>query len=298
VPAGQLGSREWDGLQEALSWLQKTSISISRNYDLSVDSVNSEARKHLAAVETFENAFAASGMQLFPEARDRIGFFHLFVTYWRDAAAECAALGLGGDISCPYYGRHIELPEAVIMATKWFDTAEKLTPKVDVMQLLKLQDDGYRHINAVEACRSSWPQARVSSIERRFVKWMMLAAKWDHMEALIALDRAKEKKKDVATVELFTRQLERARESLKETSHAFFVLKMDKRVRKADMLKKRTCYHCGKTGPLSQKSFAYCGGCRHSGVARIDLPRYCSEACQRAHWAAGHKDECPCAKDL
>ena len=44
------------------------------------------------------------------------------------------------------------------------------------MQLLKLQDDGYRHINAVEACRSSWPQARVSSIERRFVKWMMLAA--------------------------------------------------------------------------------------------------------------------------
>ena len=127
VPAGQLGPREWDGLQDALNWLKKTSMSISRNYDLSIDSVNSEARKHLAAVETFENAFAASGMPLFPEARERIGFFHLFVTYWRDAAAECAALGLGGDISCAYYGEHIELPEKVILARKWFETAVKLT---------------------------------------------------------------------------------------------------------------------------------------------------------------------------
>ena len=59
-----------------------------------------------------------------------------------------------------------------------------------------------------------------------------------------------------------------------------------------------TCSYCGTTNPLSQVSFAYCGGCRHSGIARIDLPRYCSEACQRAHWHAGHKDECPCAKDL
>ena len=37
------------------------------------------------------------------------------------------------------------------------------------------------------------------------------------------------------------------------------------------------------------------GGCRDSGVARVDWSRYCSEACQRAHWLAGHKDECPCA---
>ena len=29
-----------------------------------------------------------------------------------------------------------------------------------------------------------------------------------------------------------------------------------------------------------------------------DWARYCSEACQHAHWAAGHKDECPCARDL
>ena len=60
----------------------------------------------------------------------------------------------------------------------------------------------------------------------------------------------------------------------------------------------KACSYCGTTGPLSQVSFAYCGGCRDSRVAREDRPRYCSEACQRAHWAAGHKDECPCAKDL
>ena len=75
-------------------------------------------------------------------------------------------------------------------------------------------------------------------------------------------------------------------------------MKKERLARKADMLKKRTCSHCGKTRHRSQISFAYCGGCRHAGVARIDLPRYCSEACQRAHWAAGHKDECPCAKGL
>ena len=48
---------------------------------------------------------------------------------------------------------------------------------------------------------------------------------------------------------------------------------MERRKRKADMLKKRTCSHCGKTGPLSRPSFAYCGGCRHPSVARADLPR-------------------------
>ena len=129
VPAGQLGEREWDGLHAALNWLKKTSVDVSpsRNYDLSIDSVNSEARKHLAAVETFENAFAASGLQLHPEARDRIGFFHIFVKYWRDAAANAAALGLGGDISCAYYGQHIELPEEVMVARKWFETAVRLT---------------------------------------------------------------------------------------------------------------------------------------------------------------------------
>ena len=49
---------------------------------------------------------------------------------------------------------------------------------------------------------------------------------------------------------------------------------------------KRTCAVCGETAPLSSHAFAYCGGCRHASIPRVDRPRYCSEACQRAHWAA------------
>ena len=32
-------------------------------------------------------------------------------------------------------------------------------------------------------------------------------------------------------------------------------------------------------------------------LARDDRPRYCSVECQRAHWHAGHKDECPCVDE-
>ena len=58
-------------------------------------------------------------------------------------------------------------------------------------------------------------------------------------------------------------------------------------------LRKRTCCVCAKTVPLSSHAFAYCGGCRHASIRRVDRPRYCSEACQRAHWLAGHMHFCP-----
>ena len=84
-------------------------------------------------------------------------------------------------------------------------------------------------------------------------------------------------------------------ETQAETQAALTRLEKQQAAFRAIMLKKRTCSHCGRTGPLSQRSFAYCGGCRQPGVAREHWSRYCSEACQRAHWAAGHQDECPCA---
>ena len=65
------------------------------------------------------------------------------------------------------------------------------------------------------------------------------------------------------------------------------------RRRRAILLKKRTCSMCGKTAPNSKPAFEYCGGCRHATIPRADRPRYCSEACQRAHWLAGHMHECP-----
>ena len=58
-------------------------------------------------------------------------------------------------------------------------------------------------------------------------------------------------------------------------------------------LRKRTCCVCAKTVPLTSHAFAYCGGCRHASIRRVDRPRYCSEACQRAHWLAGHMHFCP-----
>ena len=62
---------------------------------------------------------------------------------------------------------------------------------------------------------------------------------------------------------------------------------------RAKQLKKRTCSMCGQTAPNSSHAFAYCGGCRHASIPHVDRPRYCSEACQRAHWLAGHMHECP-----
>ena len=67
--------------------------------------------------------------------------------------------------------------------------------------------------------------------------------------------------------------------------------------RQAILLKKRTCSMCGKTAPNSSRAFAYCGGCRHASIPRVDRPRFCSEACQRAHWLAGHVHECPRAHE-
>ena len=100
VPAGQLGKRELDGLRDALEWLRLTSMEIAEDGGPSMDSVNREARKHLAAVETCENAFAASGLQLHPEARDRIGMFHVFVKYWRGAAADAGAAAAEKEHCC------------------------------------------------------------------------------------------------------------------------------------------------------------------------------------------------------
>ena len=58
-------------------------------------------------------------------------------------------------------------------------------------------------------------------------------------------------------------------------------------------IKKRRCSVCGISAPYSSRAFDYCGGCRHASIPHVDRPRYCSEACQRAHWAAGHMHECP-----
>ena len=291
---------------EALDWLDGTvRLCETRECALSLDTLTKVGFKHLVAFETCANYVATNGClkptcaggseipweklisaptlaqlkRLMDQGEAMIVPLRQWIGRWRAAAAEAETLGLGRDISYKYWQKNVELPEVVIRAIKWFDTAERLAQAVDVSRLMKFATDGRRHIEAVRACLSI-PKFRRWSIQRSFVKWSLLVVRW--------VDQAQqaegpESPDDSTTLEIIT---------------LYERMKMERRAKKADRLKKRTCSHCGKKAPLSQLSFAYCGGCRHSGVAREHWTRYCSEACQSAHWAAGHKDECPCAKDL
>ena len=113
----------------------------------------------------------------------------------------------------------------------------------------------------------------------------------------ILADTLKNRDADTVRIEFFSQKEKETRENLRNGTAAVLRMKNRRRAIRANMIRKRTCSMCGKTAPNSSPSFAYCGGCRNSGVARIDLPRYCSEACQHAHWLAGHKDECPCVHE-
>jgi len=264
--------------EEAVGWLDEAEQSCEAGECvLSLDALISVGTKHLVVLEKFESVIASNPLGLKPSVP--VAPLRQWIGRWRAAAAEAETLGLGRDISYKYWQKNIELPEVVIRATKWFDTAERLAQAVDVSRLMKFATDGRRHIEAVRACLSI-PKFRRWSIQRSFVKWSLLVVRW--------VDQAQqaegpESPDDSTTMEIIT---------------LYERMKMERRAKKADRLKKRTCSHCGKKAPLSQLSFAYCGGCRHSGITREHWTRYCSEACQRAHWHAGHKDECPCAKDL
>ena len=284
---------------EAMEWLDKAeqSCEAREQCGISLHWLITDGSKHLVSLEMCESVVVSNppGVTVTPL---QAGLTKLtkWLERWGAAAAEAAALGLSRDTSYGYWQHNIELPEEVTEATRWFDTAEKLAKAVDTSRLVKFASDGERHIWAVEACRSSWPQFRHWSIQRSFVKWNMLLAEWCELVASTASDQVQAERPDVATMDLITQQLDRAVDCLGD-ARAEKKKKMERRIRKADMLKKRTCSYCGTTNPLSQVSFAYCGGCRHSVVDRIHWARYCSVECQRAHWLAGHKDECPCVRN-
>jgi len=248
--------------------------------------------KHLVALEICESVVASNEPVSGLTVSVPVGLMRFWIGRWRAAADEAEDLGLGSNIPYRYWQKNIELPEEIIRAAKWFGTAEKLAKAVDTSRLVKFAKDGGRHIAAVDACRSSWPRFRHRPIHQSFVKWNVMLVEWCELVELTASELVQPQSPDaVATMELITQQLDRVRDGLGEA--IVEEVKMVRRKRKADMRKKRTCSHCGKTGPLSEVSFAYCGGCRNSGVARKHWMRYCSEACQRAHWHAGHKDVCP-----
>ena len=52
-------------------------------------------------------------------------------------------------------------------------------------------------------------------------------------------------------------------------------------------IRRRICTCCLKQVALTEPRYLVCGGCGEA--------RYCSEACQRAHWAE-HQKECPAGR--
>ena len=275
-------------MEDAGAWLARVEAG---ECDLPLDELISSGAKHLFILETCASCVGSSDSSHQLSVSKCMDPIANWIGRWEAAAVEAESLGLGRDISYKYWQKNIELPEVFTRATKWFVTAQKLAEAVDTQRLRKFITDGERHADAVEACWSSWPQARRLSIEQCVVEWHVLLSQWLQV---VFPNRA-----DLPTKEPISQQLKkRSHDGLNGPAGMYEEMKKERRARRADMRKKRTCSYCGKTGPPSQVSFAYCGGCRHSRVARVHWTRYCSEACQRAHWHASHKDECPCAKDL
>ena len=288
---------DMDAVRHALGWARDVEKACETGVcSVSMDVLIVAGVRHLMNVDACEKVEVSPGIRLrLPDAaRERASALHQWIGRWRAAADKAEKLGLGRNIPCDYWQQNIQLPEALVVARKWFETAQKLAVSnaMDTTRLIKLISDAGHHVAAVAECRSSWPQARRLSIECRFHMWGLLVAHWAHRARLLALENA-QKRNDVKNIKIRYQEFLNTCDNIKHCEDVIFQSKKKRRAIRAKMRKKRTCSHCGKTGPLSEISFAYCGGCRNSGVARKHWMRYCSEACQRAHWHAGHKDVCP-----
>ena len=170
------------------------------------------------------------------------------------------------------------LPEALTEAAKWFRTARGLAvivrgdsgaaPLARTQTLGHLASMGRQQIQGVLAMQSSYPPGSLVTITRRLLKWRYEISCWD-------------------AARLGTTQYQ------DEACQQIKTFKPTWLEHRAKQRKKRTCSMCGKTAPNSSRAFDYCGGCRDPSIPRVDRPRYCSEECQRAHWLAGHMNECP-----
>ena len=296
--------------KNAVRWVVKIATAINaKDCDETLDSLISLGSQHLIAMRA-----DASMPSLKP-----IETLEALLRKWRVATAEATALGLDGGISSSAYQRDIQLPKELVVARKWFETVERVIDAGDPgpERLAKLMQAAQYHLDAVEACRSSWPQARRMSIERRASYWRFLLAQWAHSEASAVFATVRAAQLDaiaqqnanptVANYEVAAQAAqacEGAREVLAEAILALGtgrkLLRTEEQLRlqvQKKQREKRTCSMCGKTVPNYFRSFFYCGGCRQPSVAREYWTRYCSVECQRAHWAAGHKDKCPCARE-
>ena len=196
-----------------------------------------------------------------------------------------------------------ELPEAFTVATKRFRTLRELAdmvrgdsvsaPLARIQTLGNFVSEGGRQIQAVQAMRSSYPPGSRVTIAWRLVNWKCEISCWDVAAVEVTLHALRDARM-WAKIHDAEQHLVRAKQCQEEACQRLDFYKPTWLKHRAKQRKKRTCSHCGTTAPLSARAFPYCGGCRHSDVARKDRPRSCSEECQRAHWLAGHMNECPC----
>ena len=166
-----------------------------------------------------------------------------------------------------------------------------------VETLERLASEGSRHLIAVNNSCSSCPRGSHATITRRFVKWKELVNSWNlvliNARSQLIGGRRRRHWQTLRDISDVKSRLARANKERNEIAMQLEAQNLKWPVHRAKQRKKRTCSMCGKTAPNSSRAFDYCGGCRHSAVPRLDRPRYCSEECQRAHWLAGHMNECP-----
>ena len=186
------------------------------------------------------------------------------------------------------------LPDTFTAAAEWFGTA-KLSTSTDARTLEHLAAEGNQLIRLVTASRPAWPRGSGENIIMHLLQWQKVICDWE-------VDSVEASMRSLTTQHWpFKRRImrdTRKRLSLATKKRDEFSRQVESwnrkwSVHRVKQRQKRTCSMCGKTAPNSSRAFDYCGGCRH--VPRVDRPRYCSEECQRAHWLAGHMNECPCA---
>ena len=190
------------------------------------------------------------------------------------------------------------LPDTFTAAAEWFGAAKQHRFTTAVETLERLASEGSRHLIAVNNSCSSCPRGSHATITRRFVKWKELVNSWNLVSINARLlkncgGRRRRHWQTLRDISDVKNRLARANKERNEIAMQLEAQNLKWPVHRAKQRKKRTCSMCGKTAPNSSRAFDYCGGCRHSAVPRVDRPRYCSEECQRAHWLAGHMNECP-----
>ena len=189
------------------------------------------------------------------------------------------------------------LPDTFTAAAEWFGAAKQHRFTTAFETLERLASEGSRHLIAVNNSCSSCPRGSHATITRRFVKWKELVNSWKLVSITARLQsiggRRRRHWQTLRDISDGKNRLARANKERNEIAMQLEAQNLKWPVHRAKQRKKRTCSHCGTVAAFSSRAFPYCGGCRHSAVPRVDRPRYCSEECQRAHWLAGHMNECP-----